>query len=140
MSMRARRRVLIASATGFIGVSLPSTSLAQRRGHAPVPAQGSAKVRVVRGRLSCRAARRQIAAAYRAEDTRHWCGYQNPYRVFWRVDGWRWALAFTGARTPAPQTRTLTVGRRPEVARKPGGTWRPLRNRLAPPPPERRTA
>ena len=60
---------------------------------------GSAKVRVVRGPLSCRAARRQIAAAYRAEDTRSWSGYQNPDGVFWRVDVWRWFIELAGSQT-----------------------------------------
>ena len=99
MSTRGRRRILIASATGFIGVALPSAALAQRCGRVSVPGRGSAKVRVVRGPLYCRAARRQIAAAYRAEDTRHWSGYQNPYGVFWRVDEWRCFIGLAGSQT-----------------------------------------
>jgi hypothetical protein len=60
-------------------------------------ARGSANVRSCAERFT--AARRQIAAAYRAEDTRHWSGFQNPYGVFWRVEGWRCFIGLAGSQT-----------------------------------------
>jgi hypothetical protein len=80
MSTRGRRRILIVFETGFIGMTLPSGAVAQRCGYVSVPARGSAKVRVVRGTLHCRAARRQIAAPYQTEDTRHWSWLSEPLR------------------------------------------------------------
>jgi hypothetical protein len=99
MATRGRRGILVASAAGFVGIALPRAAVAQRCGRVSVPARGIAKVRVVRGPLYCRAARRQIAAAYRAEDTRHWSGYQNPDGVFWRVDGCRCFIGLAGCDT-----------------------------------------
>ena len=84
MSPTMKRRILIASAAGLIGIALPATALGQRRGRVS-PSRGRAKVRVVHGPVSC-VARQQVSAAYRAEDTRAWNGYEPAPGVFWRVD------------------------------------------------------
>jgi hypothetical protein len=56
-------------------------------------------VRVTQGTTSCRAARRQIAAAFGAEDRRHWDGYANPDGVFWRVRRWRCFIGLADTQT-----------------------------------------
>ena len=99
MSPAMKRRILIASAAGLIGIALPATALGQRCGRVAVPSRGRAKVRVVHGPVRCRVARQQVSAAYRAEDTRAWNGYEPALGVFWRVDGWQCFIRLAGSQT-----------------------------------------
>jgi hypothetical protein len=84
-----------------VGLAFPACASAQHCGRVYVQTRGaSAKVRVVRGPISCKRARSLIKAAYHAEDTRHSDGYNKTFGMFWRVQGWRcytglaWSQAF----------------------------------------------
>jgi hypothetical protein len=95
-----RVRVLIAVATTVVAAAMPASAAARRCGRVEIPTRElGAKVHVVHGTTSCRAARRQIAAAFGAEDTRHWDGYANPDGVFWHVRGWRCFIGLADTQT-----------------------------------------
>jgi hypothetical protein len=70
---------------------LSANALAQDCGRVHVAHLGPAKVRVVRGRASCRGARRLIAAAFHPERTRPPDSYASPAGDEWEVLGW-WCL------------------------------------------------
>jgi len=71
-------------------LAVPATAQARDCGRVKVSSHTrNAKVRVVRGELSCGQARRLIAAAYGAEAARRWDGMNERVGVFWHVMGWR---------------------------------------------------
>ncbi len=81
------------------GLLLAPPALASTRcGRVSVPGyHGSAKVRVVSGRVSCSHARPLIRDAFRAFITRRNDGTDPIYGLVWRVDGWRCSHGLGGS-------------------------------------------
>jgi hypothetical protein len=97
---KVRTGALLVITTVTLGAAATASAAGRRCGRVEIPTRGlSAKVKVIAGLEWCRAARGQIAAAFRAEDTRHWVGYANPDGVFWRVRGWRCFIGLAGSQT-----------------------------------------
>ncbi len=74
-------RVAVPFTLAFLSLVVPATASAHRCGRVWIPSRSlHAKVRVVHGPSSCHTARELIAAAYDAESTRDWAGFENPFR------------------------------------------------------------
>lgn len=109
--MRARWTPGLLVAVIALIAATPAVAAAGRCGRLEVTTRDAkAKVRVVRGRTTCAAARRQIAAAFHAEDTLPWSGYANPYGVYWRVRGWRCFIGLAGSQTFCHRRRSEVDG------------------------------
>ncbi len=81
-----------------LALAPPQADASKRCGHVFIASRSvSAKVRVVRGRAGCSAARGLIRAAYRAQDTRRQDGTDPTYGIYWRVRHWRCSHGLGGS-------------------------------------------
>lgn len=110
---RIRTRPLITSLCIAVTAlaAAPASALAQRCGRVYVPSrEAKAKVRVVNGPDSCAAAKRLIAAAFKAEATRHWNGTDMYGSVIWRVSGRSCGIGLAGSETLCARGRRRVDG------------------------------
>jgi hypothetical protein len=90
----------VLAAAALLLWSAATAGAAQRCGRVLIPSHGAdAKVRVVHGRVSCESARHLVAAAFKAEATRHWNGYDQLSGIYWSVEGWRCYIALADSQT-----------------------------------------
>jgi hypothetical protein len=90
----------IAAVVAVLAGAVPAVASAHRCGRTFVSARGlAAKVRIVRGPVSCESARRLIVHAYTAESSRPSAGFDPVWGVFWEVRGWRCSIGLAGSQT-----------------------------------------
>jgi hypothetical protein len=94
-----RARLVLVVACVAVGVmAAPAAASTKRCGRVYVPSRGlRAKVRVDVGPDSCGAAKRLVAAAFKAEDTRSANSYNQTWGQIWRVSGWACSTGLAGS-------------------------------------------
>lgn len=90
----------LAIAALILWAGVPAAEAAQRCGRILVPARHvDAKVRVLRGPVSCATAHRLLKNAFDIETTHHWNGDDPTFGIFWKVQGWRCFIGLAGSQT-----------------------------------------